>query len=128
MAQIEQNVVFEASVERVYRALTNATEFSQLTGAEAKISTEEGGEFVCFGTFILGRNVELVANKRIVQAWRVFNWPEGVYSIIRFELADGGDTTELSFTQNGAPEEEVAHLTPGWHTKYWEPMKKYLAG
>jgi hypothetical protein len=38
-----------------------------------------------FGGDISGRNVELVPGRRAVQAWRSNAWPEGVYSIVRFE-------------------------------------------
>jgi hypothetical protein len=35
------------------------------------------------------RNLELVPAKHVVQAWRSQAWPEGVYSIVNFELAGG---------------------------------------
>ena len=135
MSQIHQEVTFNAPPGQVYRALLDAREFAKFTGAPAEIEAEEGGKFVCFGTFITGRIVELVTDKRIVQAWRVFNWPEGVYSIVRFELIPDGwgprasaTKTKLVLDQDGAPENEVAHLDPGWGKKYWEPMKKHLGG
>ena len=81
----------------------------------------------CFGTFILGRNVQLIEGTRIVQAWRVFNWPDGVYSIIRFELSEQGAKTKLVFDQDGVPEDAAQHVDAGWHKKYWEPLRKYLA-
>ena len=128
MSQIHQEVTFNAPPGQVYRALLDSREFARITGDPAEIDAEEGGKFVCFGTFITGRIVELVSDKRIVQAWRVFNWPEGIYSIVRFELNADGRKTKLVFDQDGAPEKEVAHLDPGWGTKYWEPLKKHLGG
>ena len=47
--------------------------------------------------FDIGRNVELLPNHRIVQAWRVVTWPEGVYSIAKFELKPHGSGTQLVF-------------------------------
>jgi len=128
MSQIHQEVTFNAPVGQVYHALLDSREFGKITGAPAEIDATEGGKFVCFGTFILGRNVEIVPDKRIVQAWRVFNWPEGVYSIVRFELHADGRKTKLVFDQDGAPEAEVVHLDPGWGKKYWEPLRKFLGG
>ena len=45
-----------------------------------------GGAFTTFGKLIEGRNIELVPNQRIVQAWRPASWEPGLYSIVRFEL------------------------------------------
>ena len=47
----------------------------------AEINREAGGAFSLFKGHIIGRNVELIPNQRIVQAWRVVTWPEGAYSI-----------------------------------------------
>jgi len=41
-----------------------------------------------FGGHIVGRHVELAPNERVVQAWRVADWPPGVYSIAKFELSE----------------------------------------
>jgi activator of HSP90 ATPase len=124
---IEQSVSIEASAAKVYNALTSADQFSEATGAPAEIATDEGGAFLMFGGEISGRHIELIPGQRIVQAWRVTNmWPEGVYSIVRFDLEASGDTTTLSLTHTGYPEDAAEHLEPGWHKMYWEPLKAYL--
>jgi len=128
MSQIHQEVMFSAPTGQVYRALIDSKEFAKMTGAPAEIDPEEGGKFSCFGGYITGRHVELLPNKRIVQAWRTKGWPEGQYSIVRFELHAEGLKTKLVFDQDGAPEGEVAHLDPGWGKQYWEPLKKQLGG
>ena len=126
MSQVDQEVTFACAPGKVYRALTDSGEFAAFTGAAAEIEAVEGGAFRCFGTFILGRNVELVTDRRVVQAWRAFNWPEGVYSIVRFELHADGDGTKLVFAQDGVPDDAVEHVRSGWGVKYWEPLRKYL--
>lgn len=125
---IHQEVVIKASPERVYKALTDSQQFGELTGAgPAEISSEAGGSFSCFGGMIQGRNLELVPNQRIVQAWRVGNWDPGVYSVVKFELQPQGSDTRLVFDHTGFPEAEREHLESGWHARYWEPLQKYLA-
>lgn len=127
-ATIHQEVTFAASPERVYEILTSSELFSKATGgAPTEINVEEGGTFSCFGGMILGRNIEFVPNKRVVQAWRVANWSEGVYSLVRFELKEHGAETLLVFDHTGVPEGQVEHLASGWHTNYWEPIAKLLA-
>ena len=62
-----------------------------------------------------------------MQAWRVSNWPDGVYSIVKFELEKISDSeTRLIFDHTGFPEEHGEHLDQGWHNQYWEPMKKFF--
>ena len=121
--------MFRASPTRVYDALLDSRQFSEFTGgAAAQINRDPGGAFSCFGGMITGRNVELVPDQRIVQAWRVGNWPEGVYSIVSFELKAQGANTLLTLRHVGFPERTGEHLESGWGKMYWEPLQKHLAG
>ena len=125
---IHQEVVFDAPPARVYRALTNASEHAEFTGGPAEISEQVGGAFSCHGGRILGLNLELVPDSRIVQAWRPANWPEGVYSIVRLDLeAEGSSKTRLKLTHSGLPDEGAEHIEDGWKVRYWQPLAKYLA-
>jgi uncharacterized protein YndB with AHSA1/START domain len=124
---IHQEITFSASPKRVYEALLDAKQFSHFTGgAPAEIDATAGGAFSCFGGMISGRNIELRQNQRIVQAWRAGNWPEGLYSIARFELADSAGGSKLTFDHDGFLEPMREHLEAGWHKMYWEPLKKHL--
>jgi activator of HSP90 ATPase len=128
---IHQDIEFNTNPQRVYEALLDAKQFSAFTGAPAEIQREPGGLFSCFGGMITGRNVELIANKRIVQAWRVKIWPEGVYSMVSFELQPKGSGTRLAMTHDGFPDGMRAHLNGempegGWYRQYWQPLQKYL--
>lgn len=125
---IHQEVEFKTSPGRIYDALIDAKQFSKATGgAPTEISPDVGGAFSCFGGMIVGRNLELLQNRRIVQAWRVGNWEPGVYSIVRFELKEQNNGTRLVFDHIGFPEDNRDHLDAGWASNYWEPLKKYLA-
>jgi len=125
---IHQEVVFKASPQRIYDALLDAGKFSGFTGgAPAEIDRDPGGAFSCFGGMITGRNIELTPNRRIVQAWRAGNWPEGAYSIVKFEFTAQGSDTKLVFDHAGFPAEHGEHLESGWKKMYWEPLQKYLA-
>jgi uncharacterized protein YndB with AHSA1/START domain len=125
---IHQEVVLEASPARVYQALTDAEQFTRMSGgAPAEIEARAGGAFSCFGGMILGRNVECVASERVVQAWRVKLWEPGIYSVVRFELRPDGAGTRVILDHAGFPEGQAEHLAKGWHENYWEPLRKLLA-
>ncbi|PWK70538.1 SRPBCC domain-containing protein [Aminobacter sp. AP02] len=124
---IHQEVHIKGSPKNIYELLLDSTRFQAMTGGRAAhISTHEGGEVSMFGGDIEARNVELVPNRRIVQAWRSRVWPEGTYSIVRFELQADGTGTRLTFDQAGYPRSAHATLDEGWPKMYWEPMNRAL--
>ena len=122
---IHQDIHISATPETVYALLTDHQQFGQMTGgAPADIDPTAGGSFSCFGGMIVGRNIECIPGKRLVQAWRAKNWEDGLYSIVRFELQVDGDATRIAMDHSGFPEGQKVHLDQGWHANYWEPMKK----
>jgi activator of HSP90 ATPase len=138
---IHQEPSFEASRKRVYEALTVTEQFDRiikLTGvmqsaAMAKmqeptqISRHAGGAFALFGGYIVGRQIELVPNELIVQAWRVGNWGRGIYSMVRFDLTEQGAGTKILFDHAAFPNGDAEHLAAGWRENYWVPLAKFLA-
>ena len=137
---IHQETIFSAGRNRIYEALTDTKQFNEITKIAAvkdpgislekvptEISREVGGTFTLFGGIILGRHIELVPNTRIVQAWRVVNWAPGVYSVVKFELAEQGTGTKIVFDHTGFPKGDAEHLATGWKAHYWEPLAKFLA-
>jgi len=124
---VHQEIDFKASPERIYGALLDSKQFATFTGMPAEIDPKAGGAFSMFGGLIVGRNVELISNGRVVQAWRPTHWDAGVYSIVRFELKPQGSGTTLVLDHTGFPEGEFDHLDSGWKVRYWEPLKKFVA-
>jgi uncharacterized protein YndB with AHSA1/START domain len=136
---IHQEVVIKATAKRIYDALTEARQFDkvvELSGAiremslatkASEISREVGGSFTIFGGYITGRQLELVPNERIVEAWRVGSWKPGVYSIVRFEFVEMAGATRIVFDHTGFPAGTGEQLAEGWKAHYWEPLKKLLA-
>jgi activator of HSP90 ATPase len=137
---IHQEIVFKASRKRFYEALTDTKQFNEVTMLSAamksgmppgatptQISPEVGGTFSLFGGHIVGRQLELVPNERIVQAWRVVDWNPGVYSIVKFAITEQDSGMKLVFDHTGFPNGKGQHLADGWKASYWEPLEKYLA-
>jgi activator of HSP90 ATPase len=123
---IHQEIDFNASPQRIYEALLDAKQFTEFSGRPTEINREVGGAFSLFKGHIIGRNVELIPNQRIVRAWRVVTWPEGTFSIVRFELKSQGSGTHLVFDHIGFPEGLHDHLAEGWDENYWSLLKKHF--
>jgi len=136
---IHQDVIFKASPDRVYRALTDPELFDKVVLASGalqamslartptQISTEPGGAFSLFGGYITGRHLEMSPGVRLVQAWRSDSWPPHIFSIVRFELSAHPDGAKLSFDHTGFPNDDARSLATGWRQHYWEPLAKVLA-
>jgi activator of HSP90 ATPase len=124
---LHQEIELNAAPERIFHVLLDSKEFAAFTGMAATIDPSAGGAFNTFGGLIEGRNIEIIPSSRIVQAWRPTHWDPGVYSIVHFKLKASTAGATLVLDQTGFPEGEFDHLDPGWHLRYWDPMKKYLA-
>jgi activator of HSP90 ATPase len=126
LTYIHQEIEIKSNQERIYDALLDSKQFAAVTGMPAEISRDAGGAFSTFGGLIVGRNIELVPNQRIVQAWRPANWDPGVYSVVKFELKAHNAQTTIVLDHTGFPEGSFRHLDSGWYARYWDPLKKYL--
>jgi uncharacterized protein YndB with AHSA1/START domain len=124
MPNIHHEVTFAAAPAQVFEVLTDPARFAEVTGAPATGSASEGGAFSAFGGHITGRHVELVPDRRVVQAWRAKTWPEGTYSVVRFELRPEGGGTRLVFDHDAFPDEMKEHLSKGWEENYWRALGK----
>ena len=125
---IEQTVFFEAAPEEIYDALLDPRKHSEFTGSPATTSAKESSKFTAWEGYIVGKNLQLVRGKKVVQEWKTTEWPDG-YPASRLELTltakKGG--TELKMVHSKVPEEQVASYAGGWKSAYWDPLKAYLA-
>jgi len=121
---IKQKMKFKQDPERIYQLLADSKLHSSLTGQKAEISSKIGGVFSTRGGTVTGINVDLVPGKRIVQAWRSKEFPEGIFSMAAFQLTrakDGG--TELVLAHRGVPKDLIPSIEKEWRTFYWEKMR-----
>src|SRR5258708_7435001 len=108
--RIHQEAVFKTTPDRIYAALTDAQQFSKMTGAPAEISPDPGVAFSLFGARIVGRSIELVPRQRLVQAWRSQGWASGAWSIVNFETKGPGSETPLLLDHTGSPKASAQSL------------------
>ena len=124
---LHQEVQFKATPQRIYEVLLDSKQFAAFTGMPAEIDPKPGGALKIFGGLVVARNIELIPDQRIVQAWRSEGWDKGVYSIVRFELKAHGQETLLLLDHTGFQEGKFDSLNAGWPPRYWNPLKKFLA-
>lgn len=123
---IRQSATFNVKPSEVYETIMDSRRHAAFSGAKANINRKVGGKFTAYGDHIEGKNLELVANKKIVQEWRGSDWPKGHYSKVTYTLKAVKGRTKLSFYQSGVPAKNYKGIKSGWTSFYWEPMKKML--
>jgi activator of HSP90 ATPase len=123
---IRQSVTFQVNPHEVYEALMDSRKHAKFTGERARISRRIGGRFIAYNGYIEGANLNLAADKRIVQSWRGSDWPKNHYSRATFSLKKVKNGTRLTFTQRGVPDQYYHDIRQGWRDYYWKPMKEML--
>lgn len=123
---ITQTVTVNAKPEDVYHVLMSSSKHAELTGSPASISAKVGGRFTAWDGYIVGKNLELVKGKKIVQEWSTTEWPRGYPpSRLVITLVAKGQGTELRMVHSKVPTEQKDDYAEGWRTYYWDPLKKY---
>jgi activator of HSP90 ATPase len=125
---ITQSVTIGSTPNKVYDALMDSKSHAAITGSPAKMSGVVGGRFTAWDGYIIGKNLELVRGKKIVQEWSTTEWPGG-YPPSRLEitLAKSKEGTILKMVHSKVPAEQRADYAEGWRSYYWKPLKAYFS-
>ncbi|XP_017465078.1 PREDICTED: activator of 90 kDa heat shock protein ATPase homolog 1 [Rhagoletis zephyria] len=115
---------FNCCANDLYNALTKEEMLTAFTRAPAKSDASRGGEFVLYGGNVRGKFEELVPEKRIIQSWRLKNWPSGHYSEVVIDLEEAKNTTQMKLKQTGIPASEFDAMRANWHRYYWQSIKQ----
>jgi activator of HSP90 ATPase len=121
--------VIPGTPKQIYDAWLDSKGHAALTGGgSASVDPRPGGRFTAWDGYILGTTLELHPDRRIVQAWRTTEFPEGSPDSrleVLLEPAEGG--TRVTFRHSGIPEGQGPEYAQGWLDYYFEPMKRYFA-
>jgi len=118
-----------ASPQEIYDAWLDSVAHSEMTGGEATMSEEIGAEVSAWDGYIIGRNLELIPGRRIVQSWRTTEFgDEHEDSIVTVTLEETPDGTLLTLAHENVPDAQRSYEEGGWQSNYFEPMQDYFAG
>jgi activator of HSP90 ATPase len=94
---------FRTTAEQLFITFTDPSRISAFTRSAPLVfdGPKPGGKFELFGGNVIGEYVELEEPKRIVQKWRLAQWPAGHFS-----------TLEIKFNQNN--EDHVTMMNVNW--------------
>ncbi|MGZ6519411.1 MAG: SRPBCC domain-containing protein [Bacteroidia bacterium] len=124
---IHLEATIPASPERIYELLINGAKFGNVTGKPGKGAGSEGAYLSLFDGWIQGRQIELIPNKSVIQAWRFKDWDPGIFSIVRFTLIPEGNNTKLVVDQHLHPVAAHEQVLANWQPFYFDPFIKHFA-
>src|SRR6202795_4619428 len=118
---ISQRVRFSTSAETLFEMYMDSKKHAASTGAPAKLSRKVGGAWSAYGGSIGGKNLLIVPDQQIVQAWRARFWKKRELSVLimTFEKAAGGTIVEVVHV--GVPQHDQKGVRNGWPKYYWKP-------
>jgi activator of HSP90 ATPase len=127
---IFQKVIFKnTSAKTLYGIYMDARKHSAAIGAPVKISSKVGSVFNAHGKYIIGKNLQLIKDKLIVQSWRGGDWAkDAIDSTFTLQFYQQGKDALLVMTHANVPDKHYNGIKNGWNDYYWKPWKKYLEG
>jgi uncharacterized protein YndB with AHSA1/START domain len=116
MKNFKRSYHIPAPPEEVYSALTQKAKLELWTRDKAEMSQESGAEFSLFDGSIVGKNIEFVEGKKVVQQW-FFDQKEE--SIVTITLVPDKNGTSVDLQHTNIPDIEYEDMVDGWDISYF---------
>jgi len=124
---IIQQVFFENAKPRdVYELLMDSAKLAKYTKTKCEIGRGVGGDFNLYDGQINGKNVELITDAKIVQKWRMQDWPAWHFSTVTLDIKKVAGGTDLMFSQTAVPVDKYRAVQEGWDKKFWSKMQREI--
>ncbi|HKH59901.1 MAG TPA: SRPBCC domain-containing protein [Flavitalea sp.] len=120
---LKKYYIIHASPEEVFMALTNPATLQLWTGEKAQMSTVPGSEFSLWEGSIVGKNVEFVPGKQIVQQWYFGDQEKD--SIVTIILHPHKQGTSVELRQTNIPDEDYEEIIEGWDVNYFGSLAEF---
>lgn len=126
MESLKLSITLPVKAEKLYKAWLNSKEHTKFTGSAATASTKLNGKHSSWDGYIRGKNVELKANKKIVQSWRTSEFAEDAPdSVLEITFEEKAGKTKMSLYHHHLQKGDAKKYTQGWKDYYFTPMKDY---
>lgn len=124
MKTVKKTYLIKAPLEKVWQALTDQKMIDDWGAGPAQMDDQVGTEFRLWGGDIFGKNVEVVANKKLVQDWFEDDWDQP--SKVTFDLSQKNGKIKVTLLHENIPDSEAEEIDHGWDSYYLGSMKEYL--
>ena len=123
----EVSDILPGTPQDIYAAWMSSAGHTAMTGAEAHVDPQVGGEFDAWDGYITGRTLALDPGRRIVQSWRTSEFTDGHEdSQIEVLLEPVDEGTRITVRHTNVPDDQPAYEQGGWQESYFDPMRAYF--
>jgi len=123
MKDYKKYYLIGTSPHELYQALTNPATIQLWTGEEAQMSTEPGSEFALWDDSIVGKNLEFIEGKKIVQQW--YFGDQDRPSIVTILLHPHKQGTSVELRHTNIPDEAFEEISEGWDETYFAALAEF---
>ncbi len=123
MKDFKKYFIIPAPPEDVYLALTNPNTIQLWSGEEAEMSTEAGSEFSLWDGSIVGKNLEFIDGKKVVQQW--YFGEQATDSIVTIILHPHQEGTSVELKHTNIPDEDFDDIVDGWKENYFGSIREF---
>ena len=130
MAESFEVLTFFPSItaQQMYNAWLDSETHSAFTGSPAQIDPQVGGQFTAWDGYIQGQTLETEPFRRILQAWRTTEFPEGSPdSRLEILIEEVNDGVQITLVHSDIPEGQGEDYRQGWSEYYFDPMGRYYS-
>lgn len=124
---VTDNEEFRCPAEELYQTFVDPGRIAAFTRSPPKVfeGAKEGAKFELFGGNVSGQYLELSAPKKLVQSWRLSQWPEGHFSKlqIEFDQNDVDHVTNMRVKWDGVPVGQEEVTKRNWTEYYVKSIK-----
>lgn len=125
MKDFKKYYLISATPEEIYRALTLPATLELWTGEPAEMSVEQGSEFSLWNGSIVGKNIEFVADKKIVQQW--YFGEQTTASIVTIHLHIHKQGTSVELIHTNIPDDDYEDIVQGWDEAYFGSLQEFYS-
>ena len=123
MNKIEQTYLINASPAQVWQALTEDVVIQKWSAAAAAFVPQAGMDYSLWDGTIVGKIVEVVTNKKLVQTWKPNDWTID-NSVVTFTLTPVGKKTRVDLLHENVEEFDYEGTSEGWDLYYLGAIKR----
>jgi len=116
MKTFKKTFKINAEPSDIYSAMTNPYTIELWSGYHAEMSTEPESEFSLWEGDIVGKNLEFVQDRKVVQEWYFGDRSEK--SIVTIIINADGENSQVTVEHTNIPDDEFAQISEGWREFY----------
>jgi activator of HSP90 ATPase len=125
---VNDEMEFRTTAEELYKTFTEQDRITAFTRSKPTVfeGAQKGGKFELFGGNVTGEYDVLDPPTKIVQKWRLAQWPQGHYASlnIRFEQNDADGVTMMRVDIDGVPVGQEEVTKRNWGEYYVRAVKQ----